>query len=68
MSEWQQYSIFASLLDHQNENNKDVDDNDDSDNNDNDDDQGDKNIIPTFVLFGRHSDPNELRQRPAMDR
>ena len=22
------------------------------------------NIIQTFVLFGRHSDPNELRQRP----
>ena len=46
----------------------DVDDNDDNENNDNDDDQNDKNIIPTFVLFGRHSDPNELRQRPARDR
>ena len=45
----------------------DVDDNDINGNDDNDVADNAVEKFQTFVLFGRHSDPNELRQRPARE-
>ena len=46
----------------------DVDDNDINGNDDNDVADNAVEQVQTFVLFGRHSDPNELRQRPERER